>query len=169
MGTLLRRAGCALLVALTVVPVATARVRDTDGVGFVWPADGVITSPFRPRAGGFHPGVDIGTLRDLTVRAASTGRVTATGALPGYDGYGNVVVLALGDGYTSVYAHLARALARRGTWVYPGDTIGVAGCTGWCTGTHLHFELRQRGRPVDPLPVFGLGYYRSTSAPFRGA
>jgi murein DD-endopeptidase MepM/ murein hydrolase activator NlpD len=165
MGPLFRRAACALLVALTVVPVASARVRDTEGLGFEWPADGVITSPFGLRAGGFHPGVDIGILRDLTVRAASSGLVTATGALPGYDGYGNVVVLDLGGGYTSVYAHLARALAKPRTWVYPGDTIGIAGCTGWCTGTHLHFELRVHGRPVDPLPVFALGY---TASLFQG-
>src|SRR5205809_4818266 len=117
MGTLLRRAGCALLVALTVVPVATARVRDTDGVGFVWPADGVVTSPFGPRDGGFHPGIDIGTLRDLTVRAATPGRVVGAGALAGYDGYGNVVLLALGDGLTSIYAHLARPFARVGRLV----------------------------------------------------
>src|SRR2546423_4080309 len=111
MGTLLRRAACVLLVALVVAPAATARVRDTDGLGFEWPADGVITSPFGPRAGGFHPGVDIGILRDLNVRAASAGRVTATGAIPGYDGYGNVVVLGLGHGFTSVYAHLRPAPA----------------------------------------------------------
>src|SRR5262249_57084740 len=117
------------------------------GLGFLWPADGIVSSPFGLRAGGFHPGVDIGSLHDLTVRAASSGRVAAVGSVIGYEGYGNVVVLDLGGGFTSVYAHLAKATARVGSLVARGQTIGIAGCTGWCDGTHLHFELADDGRP----------------------
>jgi len=88
MGAVLRRAACALLVAWVVAPAASARVDDARGLGFLWPADGSLSSPFGPRAGGFHPGIDIGSLQDLTVRAASSGRVTATAATwptgPGY-------------------------------------------------------------------------------------
>src|SRR5262249_17487075 len=136
---------------------ASARVADGAGLGFLWPADGIVSSPFGARAGGFHPGIDIGLLRDLTVRAASSERVAAVGAVVGYEGYGNVVVLDLGGGFTTVYAHLERPVARVGTIVSRGDTIGIAGCTGWCDGTHLHFELRDRGKPIDPLSLFGLG------------
>jgi murein DD-endopeptidase MepM/ murein hydrolase activator NlpD len=134
--------------------VASARVGVAQGLGFAWPADGIVSSPFGPRAGGFHPGIDIGSLRDLDVRAASSGRVTAVGSIAGYEGYGTVVVLDIGGGFTTVYAHLAQALAHAGELVIPGERIGVAGCTGWCTGTHLHFELRDRGRAVDPLQLF---------------
>src|ERR1043165_2569587 len=130
-------------------PAASARVGVSQGLGFEWPADGIVSSPFGPRVGGFHPGIDIGSLRDLEVRAASSGRVTAVGPVTGYDGYGLVVVLDLGRGFTRLYGHLARPLAHVGELVYPGERIGVAGCTGWCTGTHLHFELRDRGTPVD--------------------
>jgi murein DD-endopeptidase MepM/ murein hydrolase activator NlpD len=140
--------------ALVVAPVASAHVGGDYSLRFAWPADGVVTSPFGPRDGGFHPGIDIGTLRDLTVRAATPGRVVGAGALTGYDGYGNVVVLALGDGLTSIYAHLARPFARVGRLVQAGQVIGEAGCTGWCTGTHLHFELRYRGTPIDPAGLF---------------
>jgi murein DD-endopeptidase MepM/ murein hydrolase activator NlpD len=143
---------------LALPAVASARVSDGTGLGFLWPADGIMSSPFGTRAGGFHPGIDIGSLRSLTVRAASSGRVTATGAVTGYEGYGYVVVVDLGGGYTALYAHLAHPVARVGALVARGDTIGVAGCTGWCTGTHLHFEVRNRGRAVDPMFLFTLGY-----------
>jgi len=157
-GTFLWRAGCALVVGLMLAPAATARVGVNQSLGFEWPANGMLTSPFGPRAGGFHPGIDIGSLGDLTVRAASSGRVVGMGALTGYEGYGDVVLLDIGGGMTTVYAHLGRALARAGELVVPGQTIGVAGCSGWCTGTHLHFELRDHGRAIDPLPLFRLGY-----------
>ncbi|MFL5964949.1 MAG: murein hydrolase activator EnvC family protein [Gaiellaceae bacterium] len=154
MGRVLRRAGCALFVALVLAPAASAHVGGDYSLRFEWPADGILSSPFGPRDGGFHPGIDIGTLRDLTVRAATPGRVVAVGAIAGYDGYGNVVVLNLGGGLTSLYAHLARPFARVGQFIAAGQVIGEAGCTGWCTGTHLHFELRYRGTPIDPVGLF---------------
>ena len=118
----------------------------------VWPATGTVTDGFGPRWGRIHLGVDVGILRSLEVTAAAPGFVTAFGWLPGFEGYGNVVIVDVGDGYSMLYAHLGRADVRVGEWVTPGAAIGVAGCTGSCTGTHLHFELRRRGVPVDPLP-----------------
>ena len=155
MGRRLARAACVLVVALACVPAANARVGSGFSLGFIWPADGILSSPFGPRWGGFHPGIDIGSLHNLTVHAASGGRVVAAGEIAGYEGYGNVVVLDIGGGFTTLYGHLARAIAKRGAEVAPGDVIGIAGCTGWCTGTHLHFELRDRGVPMDPLSLFG--------------
>jgi murein DD-endopeptidase MepM/ murein hydrolase activator NlpD len=151
----MRRAGCALIVALVVAPSASARVGLGYGVGFVWPGDGVLTSPFGSRSGGFHPGIDIGSLQDLRVRAATPGRVVGVGSMTGYEGYGNVVIVEIGGGFTTMYAHLSQALAKIGQRVESGEVIGLAGCTGWCTGTHLHFEMRDHGRPMDPLTLFG--------------
>jgi murein DD-endopeptidase MepM/ murein hydrolase activator NlpD len=151
----LRRAVFALLMGLVVVPSASARVGSGYSVGFLWPADGTLTSPFGPRPGGFHPGIDIGSLRSLTVRAAIGGRVVTVGEQPGYDGYGNVVLVSIGGGFTTLYAHLARPLVAGGDELVAGEVIGVAGCTGWWTGTHVHFELRDRGSPMDPLTLFG--------------
>jgi murein DD-endopeptidase MepM/ murein hydrolase activator NlpD len=150
----LRRVVFALLMGLVVVPPASARVGSGYSVGFLWPADGTVTSPFGPRPGGFHPGIDIGSLRSLTVRAAIGGRVVTVGEQPGYDGYGNVVVVSIGGGFTTLYAHLARPLVAGDDEVVAGEVIGIAGCTGWCTGTHVHFELRDRGSPMNPLTLF---------------
>jgi murein DD-endopeptidase MepM/ murein hydrolase activator NlpD len=151
----LRRVVCAVLVGLAVVPVASARVAAGYSDGFLWPVDGTLTSPFGPRPEGFHPGIDIGSLRDLTVRAAIGGRVVTAGEASGYDGYGNVVVVSIGGGFTTMYAHLAQTFVGVGRDVAAGQVIGIAGCTGWCTGTHLHFELRNADAvPMDPLSLF---------------
>jgi murein DD-endopeptidase MepM/ murein hydrolase activator NlpD len=112
-----------------------------------WPALGTVTTPF----GASHPGIDIGILRSLGVRAAQPGVVIRVGRPRGYEGYGNVVEIADGRGFTSLYAHLADWRVHVGEQVSQGQWLGTAGCTGWCTGTHLHFEMRLRGRPVDPL------------------
>lgn len=120
-----------------------------------WPADGTVTTGYGPRWGRMHLGIDVGILQSLDVRAAASGTVTAAGRPPGYEGYGNVVTVDLGGGYSLLYAHLAQAQAVPGRWVPAGGPIGQAGCTGSCTGTHLHLELRQNGVPVDPFPFLG--------------
>ena len=119
-----------------------------------WPADGTMTDGYGPRWGRMHLGIDVGILRSLDVRAATSGTVTAAGWLTGYEGYGNVVTIDGGSGYTHLYAHLAVAHVVPGQWVAAGDPVGQAGCTGSCTGTHLHFELRKHGVPIDPFPYF---------------
>jgi murein DD-endopeptidase MepM/ murein hydrolase activator NlpD len=133
-----------------------------------WPARGTVTSPFGDDAGRRHPGIDIGILRSLAVRAAEPGRVIAVGERRGYEGYGNVVRIALGRGYTALYAHLADWRVHVGDEVEAGQRIGTAGCTGWCSGTHLHFELRLRGLPVNPMQFRQKrGVRRSASFCFR--
>jgi murein DD-endopeptidase MepM/ murein hydrolase activator NlpD len=149
----MRRGLCVAIAALFFSPAASAHTDFGPQLTFQWPAEGTITSPFGQDGYRWHTGLDIGILRSLDVRAASAGVVTKVGYLPGYDGYGNVVVVALGGGFSTLYAHLSRPLARPGQEVGPGELLGIAGCTGWCTGTHLHFELRYRGRPMNPLPL----------------
>jgi murein DD-endopeptidase MepM/ murein hydrolase activator NlpD len=114
---------------------------------FVWPATGTITTPYVP---GGHPGVDIGILRSLTIRAAAAGRVQLVGERRGYEGYGNIVLVRVGGRYTTLYAHLSSYRVHMGQEIRAGEKLGIAGCTGWCTGTHLHFELRLHGQPVNP-------------------
>jgi murein DD-endopeptidase MepM/ murein hydrolase activator NlpD len=120
-----------------------------------WPADGTTTDGYGPRWGRMHLGLDIGILQSLDVRAATSGTVTAAGWLTGYKGYGNVVTLDIGGGYSLLYAHLSAARVVPGQWLAAGESIGQAGCTGSCTGTHLHFELRENGVPIDPFPFLG--------------
>ena len=115
-----------------------------------WPATGTVTSEWGPRWGRMHLGIDVGILEKLDVTAAKGGTVTKAGWLPGYEGYGLTVLVDVGDGYSVLYAHFSSIAVKPGQWVNTGDLLGMAGCTGSCTGTHLHFELRKDGQPLDP-------------------
>src|SRR5688572_16066572 len=151
---------CALLVMLLPAQPAAAvpdgplgpYLEHLEPFALAWPADGTVTDGFGPRWGRMHLGVDIGILRSLDVRAAASGTVAEVGYLTGFEGYGNVVIVDFGDGYSGLYAHLTSASVTPGEWLDAGDSVGVAGCTGSCTGTHLHFELRRDGTPIDPSP-----------------
>ena len=118
-------------------------------IRFDWPATGSITGVYGNDNGRPHPGIDIGMLRSLKVRAAAPGRVLHAGYTPGFEGYGDVVVVRTGH-YTVLYAHLSRARVHPGELVRRDEPIGTAGCTGYCTGTHLHFEVRKGRRTVNP-------------------
>ena len=128
---------------------------------------GVAAEPERDRApaGPEDPDDAIEALGDeiailfAHVHAAAAGKVVATGYMVGYEGYGNVVLVDVGDGYSNLYAHLSRVDVYRGNWVERGQQLGLAGCTGSCTGTHLHFELHRGGAAIDPSP------FLSTSGP----
>ena len=119
------------------------------------PLRGQFESGFGYRWGKLHAGVDIAVLGNDRVRAALPGVVSQVGWLPNYWGYGLMVKVRHGDGLTTMYAHLARALVRRGETVEAGQLIAHAGCTGSCTGQHLHFEVRRAGRLINPLRVIG--------------
>lgn len=118
---------------------------------WVIPLDGPLGSPFGPRWGRFHEGIDIEGWAETRVHAAAPGVVTQVGWLSGYEGYGLVVKIHHRDGFVTMYAHLAKALVRRGELVEAGRLIGRAGCTGSCTGVHLHFQMWRYGKLVDPL------------------
>ena len=137
-----------LAVALSAVPKHAVPLRAPSI--FLWPAQGTITTPFIP---GGHEGIDIGSLRSLDVRAAARGRVLLVGSPTGFEGYGRIVLVNVGGGYSTLYAHLASSIVRPGQIVEPGQRLGVAGCTGDCSGTHLHFELRLDGVAVDPRRI----------------
>jgi murein DD-endopeptidase MepM/ murein hydrolase activator NlpD len=128
------------------------------GVPSIWPVSGQVTSEFglrpSPGAGGsrHHPGMDIGAPPGARVEAAAAGVVTFAG---GSRGYGQMVVVDHGGDLKTVYAHLARVFAREGQSVRQGDLLGSVGMTGTTTGPHLHYEVRFRGEPVDPMCYVG--------------
>lgn len=154
MGRGLLRFAAVLTAALALAAPAVGMTDGGRGIGLVWPAEGTVTRGYGYDGGDWHPGIDIGTLRSLDVRAAGPGVVTATGYVsPTYDGYGQVVVVDMGYGIEALYAHLSSVGVHAGQTVTPGEKLGIAGCTGYCTGTHLHFELRDIGTAFDPAPL----------------
>ncbi|MEW6422211.1 MAG: M23 family metallopeptidase, partial [Deinococcota bacterium] len=96
----------------------------------------------------FHGGVDLAAPAGTPVYAAAAGTVTESG----YGAYGMNVFTVQGNS-TLIYGHLSRTAVTAGQVVQPGDLIGEVGCTGICTGPHLHFEVRLSGRAVDPLAL----------------
>lgn len=123
-------------------------VLGTSNQGFIWPLNGAITSPYGPRWDSFHPGIDIDGVTGQPIVAAKEGKVILAGS---YSGYGNAVVIDLGGGYTTVYGHMSAFNTSTGAYVKQGEVIGYVGCTGYCTGDHLHFEVRINDQDVDPM------------------
>lgn len=119
-----------------------------------FPADGPVTSQFGPRVHPIfhtvrlHAGIDIGAGYGADVRAAGSGSVVLAGTA---SGYGTAVVIDHGGGVATLYGHLSRARVTVGQSLNAGQTIGAVGNTGNSTGPHLHFEVRVRGVPVDPM------------------
>jgi LysM repeat protein len=114
-----------------------------------WPLRGRKTSGFGMRGSRPHQGVDIAAPKGTPVKAAADGRVAYSGA--GMKGYGKVVVVKHENDYSTVYAHNSSLLVRMGEKVDKGQVIAKVGSTGWATGPHLHFEVRRRGVPEDPM------------------
>jgi murein DD-endopeptidase MepM/ murein hydrolase activator NlpD len=126
----------------------------TGGGQLLWPASGPVTSGYGYRThpifgdGRMHTGIDIGASYGAPVISADAGTVAYVGAM---SGYGNVVVIDHGGGLATTYNHLSAFGVSSGQSVGRGVYIANVGCTGYCTGPHLHFEVRINGSPVDPL------------------
>jgi len=116
---------------------------------FVWPADNHFLSGNDYRSG--HPGIDIAAGEGAPIYASDSGIVMAMGNDD--SGYGNVIQIDHGNGYSTVYAHLSVIEVSMCQGVYAGEMIGAAGKTGNSRGAHLHFEIIQDGRYIDPWLV----------------
>jgi len=114
----------------------------------LWPLAGAITSPFGPREGKQHEGIDIAAEEGTPVRAAAAGRVVFAGPR---GTYGLAVILDHGDGTRTLYAHCSRLLVAEGSSVDSSAVIALSGNTGRSTGPHLHLEVLKNGVPLDPL------------------
>jgi murein DD-endopeptidase MepM/ murein hydrolase activator NlpD len=126
---------------------------------FYVPLNGNLGSPFGYRWGRMHEGIDIEGWAHTDVHAALAGQVTRVGWLRNYDGFGLVIKLRHEGGIVTMYAHLAKALVRPGDRVAEGQLIGKAGCTGSCTGVHLHFQVWVNGKLSDPQRFLGKRVY----------
>lgn len=121
--------------------------------GLIWPVTGVITTYFVP---GDHLGIDIAPVAptDVPILAAHDGVVLFAGGDP-CCGYGYYIILVGPSGITTLYAHLDAFIAGTGDIVRQGQPLGIVGCTGRCTGPHVHFEVlrgEDRWDPLDFLP-----------------
>ncbi len=119
----------------------------------IWPIKGWITSGFGKRASpltgepGRHYGVDIANEIGTPIRATADGLITYAGW---QNGYGRVVVIEHGYGYSTRYGHCSRIEVKVGDEIKRGQVVGYVGSTGRSTGCHVHYEVRIHGVPVDP-------------------
>jgi len=118
------------------------------GRSFSWPVRGRVMSSFGKRSRGYHDGIDIAAPRGSSVVAARDGKVIYSDHL---SGYGNVVILEHASGYTTVYAHNARNLVRKGSRAKRGQKIATVGNTGKAEDPLLHFEIRKNNVARNPL------------------
>ncbi len=112
---------------------------------FIWPTRGYLSQGYHAQ----HLGIDIANGVGTPIAAADGGYVTFAGWSP--VGYGYMVTLDHGNGFTTLYAHLSQWYVNPGQSVAPGQVIGAMGSTGRSTGPHLHFEIRYNGVPMNPL------------------
>lgn len=117
------------------------------------PICGRITSRFGPRHGRHHYGTDLKLQTGDPVMSAFAGKVRISRY---HREFGHVVVVRHPNGLETLYAHLSKRLAEVGDEVEAGDVLGLGGSTGRSTGSHLHFETRYLGHPIDPELLFDL-------------
>lgn len=132
------------------------RLKYLDAKPNLMPTNGELTSPYgyrnNPFGGGreFHSGIDIANTYGTKIKAAGSGVVT----FAGYNGsYGRMIIISHGYGYQSIYGHNKKLLVQVGDKVEKGQEICEMGSTGRSTGTHLHFEVRLYGKPINPFDV----------------
>ncbi len=119
---------------------------------------GWVSSPFGPRTNPisgkpeFHEGMDFAAPRGTPIRAVAAGVVTWAGML---DGFGNMVRINDGEGYSTLYAHAEKLLVHVGETVKRGDIIALVGDTGYSTGPHVHFQVMKYGHPINPAAFVG--------------
>lgn len=120
-----------------------------------------INSPFGPRWRRQHEGLDVKVYIGDTIRAAFDGKVRICKFNGG--GYGYYLVLRHPNGLETLYGHLSKQLVKKDQIVRAGEPIGLGGNTGRSSGSHLHFETRVLGQPINPALLFDFEHQDVTS------
>ncbi len=115
---------------------------------FANPTRGKLSSRFGKRWGKSHTGVDIAAPKGTDIKSADGGTVIFSGT---QNGYGKLVIVDHGNGYKTYYGHCSELDVKKGEKVAQGQVIAKVGSTGRSTGNHLHFEVRIKDKPVNPL------------------
>jgi peptidoglycan DL-endopeptidase CwlO len=135
-------------------PLPAGPIKGGSG-SMIWPVDGAVVSGFGARTINgsyeYHPGIDIAVGEGTPIRAAMSGTVSLQQSDAESGGYGNFTCIDHGGGLSTCYAHQSSFVATFGQSVSQGDIIGYTGCTGYCLGPHLHFEVRINGSVTDPM------------------
>ena len=116
----------------------------------LWPVRGVIYSPFGPRGGEHHDGLDLAAPEGSPIVAAADGTVVFAGE---QRGYGRIILVAHAGDLVTVYAHNRDNQVRTGDKVVRGQQLATVGRSGNASGPHLHFEVRAGTKPRDPLAM----------------
>jgi peptidoglycan DL-endopeptidase CwlO len=144
----------AQLAATGAAPLPAGPIQEGSG-GLIWPVSGPIASGFGSRTINgsyeYHPGIDIAVPEGTPIRAAADGTVIFTEPEASSGGYGNYTCVDHGGGLSTCYAHQSSFAVSAGQSVSQGEIIGYTGCTGYCLGPHLHFEVRIYGEVTDPM------------------
>ena len=126
---------------------------------FTLPVEGTVTSSFGGRPDPFsgdastHKGLDIAADYGKAIVSVCDGVVSEVG----YDeyGYGSYIIIKHAEGFETMYAHCSKILSKKGQKVKAGEAIAKIGNTGRSTGSHLHFEIKVKGIPIDPKLFLG--------------
>ncbi|MGI6108992.1 MAG: murein hydrolase activator EnvC family protein [Eubacteriaceae bacterium] len=161
----LEKTGSSSSGSTTTTTVAGGAAGSLASSGWTWPIDASASNAFlitslmgtRESPGGVgstdHGGTDIAAEYGAKIVAAQSGEVVQAGT---YGGYGNCVTINTTDGYVTMYGHMSAIAASVGQTVNAGDVIGYEGSTGWSTGAHLHFEVRDgAGNKLNGLQFYG--------------
>lgn len=114
---------------------------------------GYRSDPFNSADAEFHPGIDFRGKRGDAAKCTANGKVVFAGW---YGGYGKCVRVAHANNFETLYGHLSRITVKVGQEVSVGQKVGEVGSTGHSTGTHLHYEVRINGKPVNPVKYLTL-------------
>ena len=131
-------------VSSSAVPASVSDIKEVDGIGWSWPAQGKVIAAF---AAGKNRGIDIAGTRGQKVLSAADGTVLHKGSM---NGYGNLVIIKHSDNVLSAYAHNDKSLVKEKQQIRRGQQIAEMGSTD-SDRVKLHFEIRYQGKPVDPV------------------
>lgn len=131
-------------VSSSAVPASASDIKEVDGIGWSWPAQGKVIAAF---AAGKNRGIDIAGTKGQKVLSAADGTVLHKGSM---NGYGNLVIIKHSDNVLSAYAHNDKILVKEKQQIRRGQQIAEMGSTD-SDRVKLHFEIRYQGKPVDPV------------------
>jgi murein DD-endopeptidase MepM/ murein hydrolase activator NlpD len=154
---------------LSLLSSSSRRIHPLSGTPNLWPIDGRLLSGFGQRndpfgdEGEFHKGVDLGASIGTPIHVAADGIVRFAGRM---NGFGLVVIVDHGATET-LYAHMSKMNVHAGQEIRRGEILGAVGATGSVTAPHLHYEVHQNGRPVNPYQYLSKStVYRTVTKDF---